>query len=83
MRLRVETPQFGSDVFVVRVLTSRPHGRPVEPPCYHGDPYPGFYLGILGGPLQRGSWVDLRALDDVDANDANNEKMRGELCSAT
>jgi hypothetical protein len=64
---------------VVRVLTSRPHGRPMEPPCYHGDPYPGFYLGILGGQLQRASWLDLRASDDVDTNDVNKEESRGDL----
>ena len=51
----------GGDL-VGRDLTSRAHGRPVAPPCYHGDPYPGFYLGILGGQLQRESWLDLRTL---------------------
>jgi hypothetical protein len=40
-----------ADDFVIRLLTSRAHGRPEQPPCYHGDPYPGFYLGIIGGAL--------------------------------
>ncbi len=68
----------GGDL-VARLLTSRAHGRPTEPPCYHGDPYPGFYLGILGGPLQQESWLDLRALNDFDASDVNKEKSRGDL----
>ena len=55
----------GRDV-VVRLLTSRQHGRPEEPPCFHGDPYAGFYLGVPGGELNRKTWVDLRALQDLD-----------------
>jgi hypothetical protein len=58
----------GDDI-VARLLTSRAHGRPENPPCYHGDPYPGFYLGVLGGPLGAKSWVDLRALPDLDVAD--------------
>lgn len=53
---------------VARLLTSRAHGRPEQPPCYHGDPYPGFYLGVLGPPLGAKSWVDLRGLEDFDIN---------------
>lgn len=53
---------------VVRLITSRYAGlRPEHPPCHHGDPYPGFYLGIPGGPLDRRSWLDLRPFDDLDA----------------
>ena len=63
----------------MRLLTSRPRGRPTAPPCYQGDPYPGFYLGILGGQLQRESWLDLRALNDVDASDVDKERARGDL----
>jgi len=51
---------------IARLLTSRSHGRPEQPPCYHGDPYPGFYLGVLGPPLGAKSWVDLRSLEDFD-----------------
>jgi hypothetical protein len=39
----------GDDV-VYRLLTSRAHVRPKIPPCFHGSLYPGFYLGLLGGP---------------------------------
>ncbi len=47
---------------VVRLLTSRYAGmRPENPACFHGDPYPGFFLGVLGGELGAKSWLDLRA----------------------
>ena len=62
-------PMRGGD-WVVRLLTSR-HAdvRPERPPCHHGDPYPGFYLGVLdpANGLGRKSWLDLRGLDDADA----------------
>jgi hypothetical protein len=51
-----------SDDLVARLLTSRSYGRPEDPPCFHGRPYPSFYLGLLGGPLRAKSWVDLRVL---------------------
>lgn len=55
---------------VFRFLTSRYEGvRPEDPPCFHGDPYAGFYLGVLGGPLGRKSWLDLRGQDDFDHRD--------------
>jgi hypothetical protein len=54
----------GNDV-VYRLLTSRnATNRP--PGCHHGDPYPGFALGVPGGELSKPSWVDLRAQDDYD-----------------
>ncbi len=52
--------------FVARLLTSRAHGRPEDPPCFHGNPYPSYYLGVLGGPLGAKSWLDLRFLEDFD-----------------
>lgn len=55
----------GGDI-VGRLLTSRAHGRPENPRCFHGAPYPSFYLGVLGDPLTTRSWVDLRALEDID-----------------
>lgn len=63
--LLVLAPTSGSDV-IFRLLTSRAHGRPEQPPCYHGDPYPGYYLGHLGGKLTAKSWLDLRKQDDYD-----------------
>jgi hypothetical protein len=52
--------------FVARLLTSRQHGRPEQPACFHGNPYPSYYLGVLGGRLSAKSWLDLRFLDDFD-----------------
>ena len=57
----------GDDV-IFRLLTSRAHGRPESPHCYHGDPYPGFYLGVLGEPLTTKSWLDLRGQDDYEGS---------------
>ncbi len=52
--------------FVARLLTSRVHGRPEQPRCYHGYPYPSFYLGVPGNPLTARTWLDLRHLEDLD-----------------
>jgi hypothetical protein len=51
---------------VARLLTSRQHGRPENPACFHGYPYSSFYLGVLGGSLAAKSWLDLRHLEDFD-----------------
>lgn len=51
---------------VARLLTSRQHGRPENPACFHGHPYSSFYLGVLGGLLSAKSWLDLRYLEDFD-----------------
>jgi hypothetical protein len=54
---------------VARLLTSRyDQLRPKTPPCHHGNPYPGYYLGVLGGELNRETWVDLRQLDDLEGS---------------
>lgn len=66
----------GADV-IARLITSRPHGRPETPPCYHGLPYGGYFLGIPGDPLTRKSWVDLRYLDDLDRASARADQARG------
>jgi hypothetical protein len=65
----------GNDI-VFRLLTSRPHGRPEAPPCYHGDPYPGFFLGVPGPPLNSKTWVDLRGIDDYDGSSAAGDQSR-------
>lgn len=65
---------------VARLLTSRYAGlRPEQPPCCHGDPYPGFYLGVLGGPLGAKSWLDLRPIDDLDRWDFARHEEAGRL----
>lgn len=62
---------------IVRLLTSRQHGRPEDPPCFHGDPYAGYYLGVPGGELNRETWVDLRAQDDLDTISCRGRQERG------
>jgi len=68
----------GRDV-IHRTLTSRRNGRPEAPPCYHGDPYPGYFLGIPGDSVTRPTWVDLRATDDYDSNDFDAAMANGTL----
>ncbi|MBL8199896.1 MAG: hypothetical protein JNK40_02900 [Chromatiales bacterium] len=71
----------GDDI-VARLLTSQAHGRRESPPCFHGDPYPGYYLGVLGGPLGSKSWLDLRFLGDLDDAAAAGQVRRGVLAEA-
>jgi hypothetical protein len=39
-------------------------------------------MGVVGGPLQRESWLDLRGLDDFDAHDVAKQAAGGELSHA-
>lgn len=66
---------------VWRLLTSRAHGRPETPACYHGDPYPGFYLGVIlpEEGLGKKTWLDLRALDDGDLGEVRADLASGKL----
>lgn len=59
----------GGDI-INRLFTNGSSGtiRPENPTCFHGDPYPGFFLGVLGGCLSTKSWLDLRGQDDFDAD---------------
>ena len=68
----------GQDM-VARLLTSEPHGRPEIPPCYHGLPYGGFFLGVPGQPLTQKTWVDLRYLDDFDPDDFRKREAKAVL----
>lgn len=63
--------------FVVRLLTSKAHGRPENPRCFHGHPYPGYFLNVPGGELGAKTWVDLRHLNDVDSGDVQLLIKRG------
>lgn len=56
----------GGDV-VYRLLTSRQNSRPTDPACFHGLPYPAYYLGVLGRGLDKDSWLDLRECEDLDS----------------
>lgn len=62
---------------VARLLTSRAHGRPEHPPCFHGTPYPGFFLGTPGQGLGVRTWVDLRPMEDFDGLDFQRLMARG------
>ena len=56
----------GGDI-VARLITSQHEdARPKQPPCHHGAPYPGFFFGVIGEPLMKNSWLDLRPFDDLD-----------------
>ncbi len=75
--LVLSTPP-GDDI-VVRLLTSRPHGRPEAPPCYHGRPYGGYFLGVPGPPLTEKTWIDLRPFDDLDPTEFRRREADGIL----
>jgi hypothetical protein len=49
-----------------RLITSKAKGRPENPPCYHGNPAPGYFLGVLGGALHLPSWLVLDDWEDLD-----------------
>jgi hypothetical protein len=66
----------GDDI-VARLLTSRAHGRPEHPPCYHGLPYDGFFLGVPGEPLTEKTWVDLRPFNDIDPIEFRRRESEG------
>jgi hypothetical protein len=63
--------------WVARLLTSRENVRQRVPACFHGDPYPGYFLGVPGPPLTFDTWVDLRAFSDLDAGDVRALLARG------
>jgi hypothetical protein len=48
--------------------TSRAHGRPENPACFHGDPYAGFFLGNPPFvPFTKLTWLDLQyGVTDAD-----------------
>lgn len=62
-----------------RLLTSQQYGRPMDPRCYHGTPYSGFYLGVLGGPLYKDSWLDMAFTDDMDSIQFGKMERAGRL----
>lgn len=67
------------DDIVARLLTSRAHGRPETPPCYHGLPYSGYFLGVPGGPLTAKTWVDLHSFGDLDVAEFHRRNERDVL----
>lgn len=69
--------------YVYRLLTSRQNNRPVEPACFHGLPYPAFYLGVLGSGLVKQSWLDLRECKDMDSYEFSKLSREGVLRKVT
>lgn len=72
----------GNGEIIARLLTSRSHGRPEDPPCFHGMPYGGYFLGIPGNSLTLKTWVDLRSLPDLDATDFRTGVSNGSIIRA-
>jgi hypothetical protein len=64
---------------IVRLLTSRQNARPEDPQCSHADPYPAFFLGVLGGRFQKKSWLDLRHHPDLDSADVAKKLKSGSM----
>jgi len=66
---------------IYKLLTSRVDHRPTQPVCSHGEPRPGFYMGIpqTGGALFKETWLDLRESDDYDHYDFTDLVERGTL----
>lgn len=54
---------------VTVVFTSKSNGLPEVPACHIGNPRSGFYLGILGDPLNQQTWVDFNCLETLDSYD--------------
>lgn len=56
---------------IYKLLTSRSNGRPSDPACYHGLPYPSYYIGTPqpSGCLCKPTWIDLRESETVDCMD--------------
>lgn len=71
----------GFDKWTVTIctLTSRQHGRPETPACYHDITYPSYFLGIPDNGLSRPTWVDLRAPEDIDASQFDKMCATGDL----
>jgi hypothetical protein len=51
------------------VFTSRPNGLPEEPACSHGPPRAGYFMGVLGQPLVKPTWVDFSSVETLDEMD--------------
>jgi len=66
---------------VARLLTSRAYGRREDPPCFHGAPYPGYFLGVPGHSLALRTWIDLRPLEDFDGLEFQRLMARGLICA--
>jgi hypothetical protein len=73
-----------SNDIIYKLLTSRIDHRPILPVCFHGDPRPGFYMGIpqTVGTLSKETWLDLRESEDFDHYDFRTLAGQGILTQA-
>lgn len=68
---------------ITLVFTSRPNGLTEDPPCSLGPPRAGFYLGPLGGPLQKPTWLDFSSVHTLDRFDLGNHVRTGRTTLTT
>lgn len=64
---------------VTAVFTSKPNGLVEQPPCNHGPPRAGYFVGTPRGVLARPTWVDFNSLQDLDAADLPRLQRSGRL----
>lgn len=67
--------QTGDSVTVV--FTSKSNCLPETPTCYIGNPRSGYYLGVLGGLLNKPTWVDFNRLETLDCDDLKRHVQSG------
>ena len=70
-----------ADDWILARTTTQPHGRSHNPPCYLGEPYPGFYIDKCDGLLTQPTWITLNRLDDYDARDFDTKVAAGDIVS--
>ena len=68
-----------ADDWILARTTTQPHGRSHNPPCYLGEPYPGFYIDKCDGLLTQPTWITLNRLDDYDARDFDTKVAAGDI----
>lgn len=68
-----------ADDWILARTTKQPHGRSHNPPCYLGDPYPGFYIDTAGGLLPQPTWLMLNRFDDYDSRDFDTKVAAGDV----
>lgn len=64
---------------VTAAFTSKSHGLPEDPACFHGPPRAGYFVGAPGSVLARPTWVDFSSLQDVDALDFDRWRSQGRV----
>ncbi|CAB3847156.1 hypothetical protein LMG2828_01750 [Achromobacter piechaudii] len=60
-----------SDDVLTACFTSKPHGLTDAPACCIGPQRFGYYVGLLGKPMELESWVDFKSVDYRDPFETN------------